>query len=174
MRKNALHISTAIAIILFLGLMVVETVKDTQFDLHCTQYIKRAADASTVETAKEELAKAISYAEEHGMTEGNTSIFLKQPQDDVGFWYRNMKNAYHELDNLPDDSSALEKANVLMKVRESLVDQGESSVMVTLPQDLSIFPNNVLYFWVGAFLRVYLCLMLLLEGVRFWNNNVVY
>ena len=99
---------------------------------------------------------------------------MKQPKNDVGFWYRNMKNAYQELDNLPDDSSALEKANVLMKVRESLVDQGESSVMVTLPQDLSIFPNNVLYFWVGAFSRVYLCLMLLLEGVRFWNNNVVY
>ena len=173
MRKNALHISTAIAIILFLGLMVVETVKDTQFDLHCTQYIKRAADASTVETAKEELAKAISYAEEHGMTEGNTSIIMKQPKNDVGFWYRNMKNAYQELDNLPDDSSALEKTNVLMKVRESLVDQGESSVRVNLPQDISVFPNNALYFWAYAVLFVYLFLMLLLEGVRFWKSNVL-
>ena len=173
MKKNAIHIATALAIILFLGFMVVEVVRDTQFDLHCTQYIKRAADASTVETAKEELAKAISYAEEHGMTEGNTSIFLKQPQDDVGFWYRNMKNAYHELDNLPDDSSALEKTNVLMKVRESLVDQGESSVRVNLPQDISVFPNNALYFWAYAVLFVYLFLMLLLEGVRFWKSNVL-
>ena len=173
MRKNTLHISTAIAIILFLGLMVVETVKDKQFEVHCTQYIKRAADASTVETAKEELAKAISYAEEHGMTEGNTSIFLKQPKNDVGFWYRNMKNAYHELDNLLDDSSALEKTNVLMKVRESLVDQGENSIQVNLPQDISVFPNNALYFWAYAVSFVYLFLMLLLEGVRFWKSNVL-
>ena len=136
-----------------------------QFEMNCTQYLKRAADANTVETAKEELGKAIAYAEEKNLTDGVVSIIFHQPKNDVGFWYKNMKEAYTELENLPDDASSLERTNVLMKLRESLTDETESGISVTVPDGISIYPYNVGYclwgllstivaiiFWIAGFL----------------------
>ena len=60
----------------FFTSLIVQAVKEVRFELNCTQYIKRAADANTIETAKEELSKAISYAEENNLTEGVVSIIL--------------------------------------------------------------------------------------------------
>lgn len=117
--------------------------KSVQFDRQCKAYIKRAADANTVELAKTELAKAIIYAERNNLTEGIVYVFLKNPRNDIGFWYENMKAAYHELDELPEDSTPMEKTNVLMKLRESLTDQEG----VTCPEGISIYPHNVMYFW---------------------------
>ncbi len=34
---------------------------------------------------------------------------------------------------------------MLMKLRETLVDQGETSVVVTVPPGISIFPYNTLF-----------------------------
>lgn len=122
-------------------------VKDYRFDTGCAQYLKRAADANSIEIAKKELKQAISYAEEHNLTEGVVSIFFKQPENDVGFWYENMKASYEELESLPDNTSSLEKTNVLMKLRESLTDSSENGTSVTIPNGISIYPNNVAYFW---------------------------
>lgn len=136
-----------IATLLFCAGCAVRIIKAVQFNTNCEQYLKRAADANTVETAKEELAKAISYAEENNLTEGVVSIFLHQPKNDIGFWYNNMKEAYAELENLPEDATSLEKTNVLMKLRETLTDEKESGISVTHPDGISIYPNNVMYFW---------------------------
>lgn len=128
------------------------------FNLNCTQYIKRAADSSSVETAKEELSKAISYAEEKGLTEGIVSIIWEQPKNDIGYWYQNLKNAYLELEKIPEDASQLESSNVLMRVRESLIDQTDSGTKVTIPDGIGLYPNNKVYFvWdlilgIGAFI----------------------
>lgn len=129
--------------------VTVRIVKATQFEIGCAQYIKRAADANTVETAKEELSKAISYAEKNNLTEGVASIFLHQPRNDVGYWYKNMKESYFELENLSENATSLEKTNVLMKLRETLTDDQESGVIVTLPDGISIYPYNFLYFLWG-------------------------
>ncbi len=125
--------------------MVLRIKNAVSFNVNCEQYIKRAANAGTVEMAKEELAQAISYAEEHDLTEGVVSIILHQPKNDIGYWYQNMKRSYEELEELPEEATALEKTNVLMKLRETLTDQKESSVSVTHPDGISIYPNNVLY-----------------------------
>ncbi len=76
-----LMVFAIIATIVFGVWSTVRIVKAVQFDTNCAQYIKRAADSNTVETAKEELAKAISYAEENNLTEGIVSIFLNQPKN---------------------------------------------------------------------------------------------
>ena len=128
---------------------IVRIVKVTNFELNCEAYIERAANASTVELAKAELAKAIQYAEVNGLTEGIVSIILKDPKNDVGFWYENMKSAYAELESLPEDTTSLEKTNVLMKLRESLTDTNDNGVNVIVPAGISIYPNNVMYFWWG-------------------------
>ena len=141
----------AIAMTIIAGLWVtMRTAKWVQFEINCTQYLKRAADANTVETAKEELAKAIFYAEEKNLTEGVVSIFLHQPKNDIGYWYQNMVEAHSELEKISDEATALEKTNVLMKLRETLTDDTESGTEVTIPNGISIYPNNVLYFWWGT------------------------
>lgn len=122
----------------------VRTVRSIQFDMQCKSYLKLAADANSVELAKDNLEKAIKYAEKNNLTEGIIGIIFKDPINDVGFWYNNMKACYAELENLPDDATSLEKTNVLMKLRESLVDTGEST-SVTLPKGISVYPHNVLF-----------------------------
>lgn len=125
------------------------TVAGIVFDKSSTQYLKRAADANSIEMAKVELGKAISYAESQGLTEGVVSIFLRQPKNDIGYWYTNMVTAYEELESLPEDSTPLEKTNVLMKLRETLTDNNDRGTSVTVPNGISIYPNNVGYFWWG-------------------------
>lgn len=140
-----------LATIVFYAWSTVRIVKGVQFEINCTQYLKRAADANTVERAKEELKNAISYAEKNNLTEGVVSIFFHQPKNDIGYWYQNMTETYDELENLPEDATSLEKTNVLMKLRETLTDETDSGVSVTIPDGISIYPRNVAYFWWGVF-----------------------
>ena len=127
-------------------------IKSVQFDFDCKAYLKRAADANTIEIAKTELNKAIEYAEANNLTKGIVSVFLKNPANDIGFWYQNIKSAYEELDNLDENASSLEKTNVLMKLRESLTDSGSSgSTAVIIPSGITVYPNNMLYFLWGTF-----------------------
>lgn len=159
-----------IATIVFGAWSTVRIVKDVQFDNNCAQYIKRAADANTIERAKEELEKAISYAEKNNLTEGVVSIFLHQPKNDIGYWYQNMTEAYDELENLPEDATSLEKTNVLMKLRETLTDETESGVSVTIPNGISIYPGNVAYFWWGL-LSIIFCLGLWIMVLVAWLED---
>ncbi len=159
-----------IATMVFGAWGTVRIVNAVEFNTNCKQYLKRAADANTVETAKEELAKAISYAEDNNLTEGVVSIFLRQPKNDVGYWYKNMTEAYEELENLPEDATSLEKTNVLMKLRETLTDETDSGVSVTVPNGISIYPNNVAYFWWGMLSFILALLFWIMTGVAYDNR----
>ena len=159
-----------IATIVFCAWSTVRIVKFVQFDMNCTQYIKRAADANTVELAKEELAKAISYAEKNNLTEGVVSIFLHQPKNDVGYWYKNMTQSYSELDKLSGNATSLEKSNVLMRLREALTDNNESGVSVTIPDGISIYPKNIVYFWWGVLSFVFCLCFWCIAIIAWWFN----
>ena len=130
----------------FVAWGAVRTAKAIQFNQSCIQYIKRAADASSVELAKEELGKVIEYCDKNGLTEGTVSIIMRQPKNDVGYWYKNLTTAYAELDSLSSEASSVERTNMLMKIRETLTDVDESGVEITHPDGISIYPNNVGYF----------------------------
>ena len=112
--------------------------------------MKRAADANTVDMAKDELKTVIDYLDAHNMTEGYTSILWTTPDADVGFWYKNITTSYDELCSLSDTASGLERSNMLIKLRETLIDHGgEGGDSVTQPSGIAIFPNNVMYAWWG-------------------------
>lgn len=155
-----------IATLIFGAWGTMRAVMWVQFETNCTQYLKRAADASSVETAKEQLERAISYAESQNLTEGVVSIFLHQPKNDIGYWYRNMTEAYTELENIPEDASQLEKTNVLMKLRETLTDETDSGTSVTIPKGISVYPSNVMYFWWGLISAI-ACIVL--WGKALWD-----
>ena len=141
------------------------------FDINCEQHLKRAADANTIEVAEQELEKAITYLEENNLTTGIVSIFWEQPQNDIGFWYNNLISSLEELENLPEDASALEKNTVLMKLHETLTDSGSYGTVITHPYGISIYPNNVAYFWWGTIsliLAIFFWTVLFVGKKNYW------
>ena len=136
---------------------IARSIKDIQFARDCTTHIQSAVDADNVEMAKDELSKAIQYAEENNLTEGIVSIFFEQAKNDIGVWYKNMKTAYEELESLSEDATDDEKTNVLMQLRENLTTQGQNGRFVTVPEGIIVYPNNVAYFWWGMISFIGVC-----------------
>lgn len=137
---------------LFFGYVGTVIVQSVNFDKNCSGYLARAANANTVEIARDELEKSIAYIESNKLTDGFTSIFYTTPDEDIGFWYKNIKACHSELVNLPKNTTPLESTNVLMKLRESLMSHGEKSSYITVPDGLSRYPNNGVFFvwgWVS-------------------------
>ena len=132
--------------LIWLGLRIYNSVV---YDIHCGGYLKRAADANTVDMDNKELAEALKYLEYNKMTEGYTSVLWKTPSEDVGFWYQNLKSSKEELEKVKPETTQLERTNVLMKLRETLLDHGENGDSVTAPAGISVFPNNTSYFVFG-------------------------
>jgi len=118
------------------------------FKVDCSDYLKRAADSNSIELAQENLKKATSYLEQHGTTSGIVSIILKQPSNDIGFFYKNLKASEADLAAISSNlkASSLEKSNVLMKLRETLLDAGKEGDKITKPMGIEIYPNNLGYF----------------------------
>ena len=122
-------------------------VKNIQFDQNCEGFLKQAADANTVELASERIAKALEYIEANNLTSGYTSVLWKTEDENVEYWYNNIKACQNEL-KTATNSSQLEKTNLLMKVRESLTDIGKGDnggTVITIPDGISRYPNNT--FW---------------------------
>lgn len=134
---------STILILVSITLFGIRISKKVEFEQNVSGYLKRAADANTIALANEELTKVIDYLEANNLTSGHTSIFYKTPNEDIDFWYRNLKASQQELANLKTES-ALEKTNVLMKLRETLIDNGKRT-RVTIPKGLAVYPNNALW-----------------------------
>jgi hypothetical protein len=138
--KNILSVVLILVSLIIFGMRISKGIELKQ---NVTGYLKRAADANTIKLANEELTKSIKYLESKNLTTGYTSILWKTPDEDIDFWYRNLKASQSELSNLKSES-ALEKTNVLIKLRETLLDSGEKS-KVTVPKGLAVYPNNKLW-----------------------------
>ncbi|MBK8621504.1 MAG: hypothetical protein IPN79_07025 [Saprospiraceae bacterium] len=127
-------------IVLSLSILGFRVYKGVILKQNVTGHLKRAGDANTIDLAKEELNYVINFLDKNNIKEGYTSILWKTPDEDVTFWYKNLVASKAELDNYKGDS-ALEKTNILMKLRETLIDDGEKT-KVTIPPGLSVFPDN--------------------------------
>jgi len=111
----------------------------------CTGHLKRAADANTVQMASTELDFALNYLEERGDTIGYTSVIYQTPSEDVGYFYQNLKASKLEISKVDSTTTSFEKTNMLMKLRETLLDEGKEGSKVTKPLGLATFPNNFLW-----------------------------
>ena len=137
-------IATILAI-LALSIFGVVIVKGISLKQNCTGFLKRAADANTVEMAKEQLTKSIDYLEANNLTKGYTSVLWKTPDEDIEFWFNNLKESQNELVKVDENTTSLEKTNLLMKLRETLIDNGEEGDSLTVPSGLSRYPNNLFF-----------------------------
>ncbi len=143
-------------ILLFCVWAGIRIVAAIQFDRNCGGYLKRAADANTVELAKKQLKVSLDYMEREGLITGYTSVLYRTPDEDVGFWYTNIKSSLTELEQMNPNATQLERSNLLMKLRETLLDEGKNT-SITIPSGISIYPNNVamaFFGWLSAILMV--------------------
>ena len=118
--------------------------KRIRFQQDCSGYLKQAADANTPELAISRLDLAIKYLQDNNLTTGYTSVLWRTEDQNIEFWYQNLKACREELENCLDGSQ-LEKSNVLMKVRESLTDEGEKGTKLTIPKNIMFYPDNATY-----------------------------
>lgn len=134
-------------LLILLGLIfpIKTAIRSIEFTQNCGGYLKQAADANTIGIAKNCLTKAILYLEENNLTEGYTSIVYKTPEDDIGFWYNNLSTSLNELLMYSDNLSPLESSNILLKLRETLLDDTKNGTEITIPPGISRYPNNTLY-----------------------------
>lgn len=139
-------------------------VKKITINQNCTGYLKRAADANSVETAKAELDKAISYLEANKLTTGYTSVFWRTPDEDIEFFYKNLVACKTELDKVTETTSSLEKTNILMKLRETLLDNGEKGDTLTCPDGLSRYPYNAMWGFILS-----LGIIIIIIGLVIWG-----
>lgn len=120
------------------------------FHARCSQNLKLAGDASSIENAKEKLGLALQYIEQNKMTQGSSSWLYDTPETDLGYWYKNLQSAKDELDKVQEGTSQLERTNILMKLRETLLDHSNNGDAVTLPSNVSLYPFQVAFmlcFW---------------------------
>ena len=139
MKSFVLLLLSFISLLLWGGYRIVASVHAEQDYIG---YLKRAADANSVEMAKVELTRAVTELERQRLTNGYTSILYRTPSEDIGFWYTNLKTSLKELQDLPPNSSSLEKSNMLIKLRETLLDGGKDGENITCPDGISVYPLN--------------------------------
>ncbi|MDD5453967.1 MAG: hypothetical protein PHW62_00505 [Candidatus Ratteibacteria bacterium] len=120
------------------------------FDINIGGHMKRAADANTIELATEEMRTVVQQMESSGLTTGYTSILYRTPDEDIRFWYNNMHSSLAELESTPQNATSLEKSNILMKLRETLLDNGNGRNSITAPPGISRYPDNKFYATAGA------------------------
>jgi len=133
------------ALVFIIGFIIIAGIS---FDINIGQHLKRAADANTLKLAQDELKQALQVIELRNLKEGNTSILIPAPSNDLDFWYKNLKASLGELDLALANTkmSQLEQSNVLMKLRETLLDDGGESLSVTCPAYVSMHPYQKIIF----------------------------
>ena len=127
-------------------------VKDLTFCADCTDYLRLASDANTIDVAEKHLSTAIDYIEKNNMTSGYTKIIRYYPTNDFGLWYENLKTAQTQLQEMKStDYTELEESNMLMKLRETLLNDEGS---VTHPEGAAFKENYSLIFWLNLLLWI--------------------
>ena len=143
----------------------VRAINYIKYDQQVGGFLKQAADANTTELAEKKLAQAIKGMDDMHICNSQsaeappvfsddcyTSVIWRTPDEDIGFWRTNIQATYDDLRTMSPEDRAdnLVESNTLIKVRETLLDQGQH-VRVTAPEGISVYPNNKPLFWWGLF-----------------------
>lgn len=146
-------ISTKLLFILLISIAslvicgIVISIKEVIFIGNCKVYLQEAANASNVEVAKENLYKVISYAEDNSLIAGNTSILSFRKENDIGIWYNNILSCKQKIEKLPKNLIAYQEDIALTELRNSLTEIKNNEIVVKVPKNIYIYPNNSLYFF---------------------------
>ena len=132
--------------LLFLGCYA--KVADWRWEANCGDWLESAANANTIAIAKDRLDKAINYVEANNLSSGSCYWLWWTPKTDLKIWYDNLKATQAELSSTPATVSRLEESNVLLKLRETLTDEGEKGkTEVVAPYGISLHPGYGVTMW---------------------------
>lgn len=134
-----------LSLIFSIGLLGFGVNQSIHFKRGCSGHLKRAADANTIKLAEQELRQAVDFIESNGLSSGDTSVVYSLPENELDFWYENLKAALQELQSTPTGADRLTVSNQLIKLRETLMDRHEKGSRVTVPPNAFVFPNQVIY-----------------------------
>lgn len=143
-------------------------------------HLKRAADANSVTLAASELKIALDGIDQRGYCpeakkatkpeelpqDCYTSMLYNTPDEDVAFWMYNLRGSYTDLMALPADADGMTKSNALIKLRETLLDQGEKGTVITAPKGVARYPHNWLFGLLGLLSIGTFCLCLIVIKLR--------
>lgn len=163
--KALARILTIVFAIFFLIWSAVKISHAVSFDRDIKRYLSHAAEASTIQLAKENLDIALKNIEGWGLTSGHTTVLFESPEDDVGFWYKNVKASRAQLDDVKTVTFQ-EQKTVLAELRKTLLSRSGDGSAVVIPQGISIYPKNRIFALLGT-----------LNGVlvlAFWLLGVTY
>jgi len=145
MKKILQKIIKVSALLLFFATLIIQVIFITKvidiggnFEDKCGKYIYRACDSIDVETARENLAKAIEYLETSNLTSGYTSKLSHSSTQEIAPWFNNLKDCHEILENLNQESTELEKEIALKKVSNSLED-------FDFPRGIKFYPVEDFY-----------------------------
>lgn len=146
MTKKDFYVTLVItSIVVFIAWGASRIIAAVKFDNEVEGYLRNYVAAGTAETAKENLDMAIQVLESKGLTEGQISIFCKNPNNDIGLWYHNLVESRNALEEIAKESPK-DQAIVLEKQRNGLKGSEDNSFVKT-PSGISIYPMNKAYFW---------------------------
>lgn len=148
-KKKCIFLFVILSTFIFFSSCIIRIVKYNSLHFNCIQHLNKAYRANTIDSAKEELALGISYLETNNKVDGNTSIFVKQPRNDIEFFYNNLKSSYEDLSNLPENLSIIEKTQVLLQLKSILAYSNAYTTQVVVPSGIHLYPYNTLYFWIS-------------------------
>ncbi len=131
-----------VGILGFIVWLSIVGVSAMMFNKNCGDYLLLASNSGSLHHAKGNLKKAIDYIEKEELTEGFTSVIYETPDEDVGYWYQNLKVAYQDLEKV-DSASSLEQTNMLMKFRETILGKEDQ---IVYPDGISYYPHNTILF----------------------------
>lgn len=145
-------------------------------------HLKRAADANSVTLASSELKIALEGIDEWELCPEvkkiinpedlprncYTSVLWKTPDEDVAFWRYNLQEAYKDITALSTDADSLTESNALIKLRETLTDNGEKGTTITSPTGISVYPHNAVLGWILGLLTMGFVVAACVARVREW------
>lgn len=144
--SRIIFITSILSLIVFSITAIVLTI---QFDRDIGGHLKLAADANNTEMTERKLSLAVDGMQRWNLcNEGGdncfTSVLWRTPDEDVGYWRENIENTLADLQSMTAEERAdnLIESNQLIKVRETLLDAGQSGDYVTSPSGISRYPNN--------------------------------
>lgn len=126
------------SVVTLVAYMVIRISASAYISAKCGDYFRRAALASDVGTAGRELDRAVLYLEHRGLTHGYTSVFWKSPDEDIGFWYNNVKAMQRNLHAVNPTTPQAAKSVMLIRLKDAILKDND----VISPSGIDIYPYN--------------------------------
>lgn len=135
-----------VSLLLFIAWGGIRIKAAIEFDSEVRGYFRNYLEAGTIEGAKDNLEAAIEGLESRGLTEGQISIFLKNPNNNIELWYNNLLESRDALKKAASEETAFNQAIILEKQKDGLKGRSNNTA-VKHPDGISIYPFNQFYFW---------------------------